>query len=106
MLDSRAKRKVTGRKDDQQLTWDQIARPHAHPRRRRRHRPRQAFALAPFDPASQPAAWSEAIWARTIEQVVCENKAAEITARIEAAVRCFAPHDWTEQQLARPGRQR
>ena len=99
MLDSRAKRKVTGRKDDQQLTWAQIA---AHMRTRAAAAGidlTQAFGLAPFDPASQPGAWSEAIWARTIEQVVCENKAAEITARIEAAVRCFAPHDWTEQQL-------
>ena len=99
MLDSRAKRKVTGRKDDQQLTWEQIA---AHMRARAAAAGidlTQAFGLAPFDPASQPGAWSEAIWARTIEQVVCENKAAEITARIEAAVRCFAPHDWTEQQL-------
>jgi len=99
MLDSRAKRKVTGRKDDTQLTWEQIA---AQMRTRAAAEGidlAQAFALAPFDPASQPGAWSEAIWARTIEQVVCENKAAEITARIEAAVRCFAPHDWTEQQL-------
>ena len=38
MLDSRAKRKVTGRKDDQQLTWDADRRPHAHPRGRRRDR--------------------------------------------------------------------
>jgi conjugative relaxase-like TrwC/TraI family protein len=99
MLDSRAKRKVTGGKDDQQLTWDQIT---THMRVRAATAGidlGEAFTLAPFAAASQPAAWSEAIWARTIEQVVCENKAAEITARIEAAVRCFAPHDWTDQQL-------
>lgn len=99
MLDSRAKQKVTGRKDDVQLTWDQIA---AHMRARAAHTGidlDQAFALAPFDPATQPHAWSEQTWARTIEQVVCENKPAEITARLEAAVRCFAPHEWTEQQI-------
>ena len=99
MLDSRAKRKVTGRKDDEQLTWAEItAQMHARATTAGIDLT-HAFSLAPFDPASQPAAWSEAIWARTVEQVVCETKAAEISARIEAAVRCFAPHEWTDERL-------
>lgn len=100
MLDSRAKRKVTGRKGDQVLSWGEIA-----DRMRQRADAAdidlaEAFAMAPFDPATQPQQWDVDIWARTVEQIVCENKAAEISARIEAAVRCFAPHDVDDAALA------
>lgn len=99
LLDSRAKRAVTGRKGDTQLSWEQI-------RARMLHRAEQsgvdltaAFTAPPPRPEFQPQAWSTDVWARTIEQVVCEHKSAEITARIEAAVRCFAPHEWDDDQL-------
>ena len=98
-LDSRAKRQVTGRKGDQQLTWEQI-------RARMQARASAggidlatAFAAPAPDPAWQPQAWSDEVWSRTIEQVVCEHKSAEITARIDAAVRAFAPHEWTDEQV-------
>ena len=98
-LDSRAKRQVTGRKGDQQLTWEQI-------RARMQARASAggidlatAFAGPAPDPAWQPHVWSDEVWARTIEQVVCEHKSAEITARIDAAVRAFAPHEWSDEQV-------
>lgn len=99
LLDSRAKRKVTGRKGDTQLSWEQI-------RARMLHRAERAgidlatvFARPAPRPECQPQAWTPDVWARTIEQVVCEHKSAEITARIDAAVRCFAPHEWDDEQL-------
>lgn len=99
VLDSRAKRKVTRSKGEQTLRWDQI-----------RHRMRAradneglalstAFAAPPADPSTQPGSWTADVWARTVEEVVCENKGAEITARIEAAVRAFAPHEWSEEDI-------
>jgi conjugative relaxase-like TrwC/TraI family protein len=99
VLDSRAKRKVTRAKGEQALTWGQV-------RARMNERAEEfgieigtAFAAAPPDSATQPGAWDEDMWARTVEEVVCENKGAEITARIEAAVRAFAPHEWSEEQV-------
>ncbi|MDO8731932.1 MAG: AAA family ATPase [Actinomycetota bacterium] len=99
VLDSRAKRKVTSAKGEQTLTWGQV-------RARMIDRADEfgidlgsAFGAVPLDFAQQPRAWDVDFWARTVEEIVCENKGAEITARIEAAVRAFAPHDWSEEQV-------
>jgi conjugative relaxase-like TrwC/TraI family protein len=100
LIDNRAKKHVTGRKGDQVLTWGQI--------RDRMHTRADAagidltaaFAMEPFDPADQPDQWDDDLWARTIEDVVCEHKPAEISARIEAAVRCYTPHNWDDDRLA------
>ena len=100
LLDSRAKRRVTRAKADETLTWEQI-----QSRMRKR-----AFAFGvDLDDAfrhpslqddwARPETWSEDIWAWTVDEIVCENKGAEITARIEAAVRAFAPHDWDEDRI-------
>ena len=98
-IDSRAKRTVTGRKGDVTLTWAQI-KAHAHTRATAAGIDlTTAFALAEPDPALQPGAWSDDIWARTVEEVVCEHKGAEITARIEAAIRAFAPHEWSDAMI-------
>lgn len=99
VLDSRAKRKVTRAKGEQTLTWGAV-------RARMRARAASedvaldaAFSGPALDPQWQPGAWDDDVWARTVEEIVCENKGAEITARIEAAVRAFAPHEWTEEQI-------
>jgi len=99
ILDSRAKRKITRAKGEQTLTWGQV-------RARMIDRAREsdidlgaAFSADPVDAAKQPGAWDDDFWARTVEEIVCENKGAEITARIEAAVRAFAPHEWSEEQV-------
>lgn len=99
VLDSRAKRKVTRAKGEQTLTWGEV-------RRRMQSRALDegislsaAFAAARKDPSMQPGAWNDDVWARTVEEIVCENKGAEITARIEAAVRALAPHEWSEDQI-------
>ena len=99
VLDSRAKRKVTRAKGEQTLTWGQIRARMVERAGEAGIDMETAFTSGPLDPTTQPEAWDEDIWARTVEQVVCENKGAEITARIEAAVRAFAPHEWTEQQV-------
>lgn len=99
VLDSRAKRKVTRTKGEETLSWGAI-RARMIDRARVANVEINAAFSAPVAPVwSQPGAWDEDIWARTVEQVVCENKGAEITARIEAAVRCFAPHEWSEEQV-------
>lgn len=99
LIDNRAKRHVTGRKDDETLTWAEI-------RDRMQTRATAAgidltaaFALPPFHPADQPDQWDDDLWARTIEEEVCEHKPAEISARIEAALRCFTPHTWDDDRL-------
>jgi len=100
LIDNRAKRHVTGRKDDCVLSWSEI-RDRMHTRATAAGMDLDsAFALAPFDPADQPDQWDDDLWARTIEEVVCEHKPAEISARIEAALRCFTPHDWDDERLA------
>ena len=100
LIDNRAKKHVTGRKDDQVLTWGQIS-DRMHTRATAAGIDlNEAFALPPFDPADQPDQWDDDLWARTIEEVVCEHKPAEISARIEAAVRCFTPHTWDDERLA------
>ena len=99
LIDNRAKRHVTGRKDDAVLTWAQI-RDCMHTRAAAAGIDLDsAFALAPFDPADQPDRWDDDLWARTIEEVVCEHKPAEISARLEAALRFFTPHDWDDDRL-------
>lgn len=99
LIDNRAKRHVTGRKDDQLLTWTEI-RDRMHARATEAGIDlTAAFTLAPFDPADQPDQWDDDLWARTIEEVVCEHKPAEISARLEAALRFFTPHDWGDDRL-------
>jgi conjugative relaxase-like TrwC/TraI family protein len=98
-LDSRAKRQVTGRKGDQQLTWALI-RDRMNTRARAAGVDLQAVFCAPApDPTMQPHAWSRAAWAAVVDHVVCETNSHAITVRIEAAVRAFAPHDWSEEQI-------
>lgn len=98
-IDSRAKRTVTGRKGDTTLTWDEI-RDHAHARATALGVDLDtAFALPEPDASMQPHAWSADVWARTVEEAVCEHKGAEITARIEAAIRAFAPHEWDDATI-------
>jgi conjugative relaxase-like TrwC/TraI family protein len=99
LIDNRAKRHVTGRKSDTILTWGQT-------RDRMNVRAAdagidltQAFSLPSFDPAHQPDQWDDGRWARTIEELVCEHKPAEISARIEAAVRYFTPHAWDDERV-------
>jgi conjugative relaxase-like TrwC/TraI family protein len=101
LLDSRAKRRVTQSKSEETLTWDEV-----------RHRMlarayaggvdvRTAFDLPDTRADWQrPETWNAQDWAWIVDQLVCENKGAEITARIEAAVRALAPHEWDEQQIA------
>jgi conjugative relaxase-like TrwC/TraI family protein len=101
LLDSRAKRRVTQSKSEETLTWDEV-----------RHRMftrayaggvdvRTAFDLPDTRADWQrPETWSPQDWAWIVDQLVCENKGAEITARIEAAVRALAPREWDEQQIA------
>lgn len=98
-LDSRAKRQVTGRKGDQQLTWAQI-------RDRMNSRAKaagvdlqQVFSAPAPDPTMQPHAWSPSAWAAVVDQIVCETNSHAITVRIEAAVRAFAPHEWSEERI-------
>lgn len=99
LIDNRAKRHVTGRKDDAVLTWGQI-RDRMHTRATAAGLDlAAAFALAPFDPADQPDRWDDDLWGRTIEEVVCEHKPAEISARLEAALRYFTPHTWDDERL-------
>ncbi len=99
LIDNRAKRHVTGRKDDQVLTWAQIRDLMQTRATAAGIDLTAAFALAPFDPADQPDQWDDDLWARTIEEVVCEHKPAEISARIEAALRCYTPHNWDDDRL-------
>lgn len=101
LLDSRAKRRVTQSKSEETLTWDEV-----------RHRMftrayaegvdvRTAFDLPDTRADWQrPETWSPQDWAWIVDQLVCEDKGAEITARIEAAVRALAPHEWDEQQIS------
>jgi conjugative relaxase-like TrwC/TraI family protein len=98
-LDSRAKRQVTGRKDDQQLTWAQIRDRMVTRARTAGVDLKQAFCAPAPDPMMQPHAWSRSAWAAVVDQVVCETNSHAITVRIEAAVRAFAPHDWSEEQI-------
>lgn len=101
VLDSRAKRRVTRSKAEETLTWEQI-------QQRMRWRAyaegvdqSSAFARTPAqEDWARPEAWSDDIWARTVDEIVCQNKGAEITARIEAAVRSLAPHEWDEERIA------
>jgi hypothetical protein len=101
LLDSRAKRRVTRSKSDETLKWEEV----------RTRALRRAFAAgvdvhSPFarpdtrQDWQRPERWTEDMWAWTVEEVVCANKGAEITARIEAAVRAFAPHEWDEERVA------
>lgn len=97
--DVRAKRKVTASKTDTLLTWQQI-RDHLHTRATTAGIDLgNAFTRPPADPATQPGQWTTRIWGRAVEDEVCQTKSAETSARIEAAVRCWAPHDWTDQQI-------
>jgi conjugative relaxase-like TrwC/TraI family protein len=101
LLDSRAKRRVTQSKSEETLTWDEV-----------RHRMlTRAYAehvdvRTAFDRPDtradwqRPETWSANDWAATVDEIVCENKGAEITARIEAAVRSLAPHEWDEDKIA------
>jgi conjugative relaxase-like TrwC/TraI family protein len=98
-LDSRAKRQVTGRKGDQQLTWAQIRDRMVTRARAAGVDLHGAFSAPVPDPAMQPHAWSRAAWAAVVDQIVCETNSHAITVRIEAAVRAFAPHDWCEEQI-------
>lgn len=98
-LDSRAKRRVTGRKGDQQLTWAQIrdrmeARAHAASVNLE-----TAFTTPAPDLSMQPQAWPRAAWALVVDQTLCETKSHAITARVEACVRAFAPHEWDDDQI-------
>jgi hypothetical protein len=99
MIDNRAKRHVTGRKSDTILTWTQTRDLMNTRAAAAGIDLTQAFSLPPFDPAHQPDQWDDDLWARTIEDVVCEHKPAEISARIEAAVRYFTPHAWDDERV-------
>lgn len=98
-LDSRAKRQVTGRKGDQQLTWAQIG----HRMRARADAAgidlTTAYSGTAPDPNAQPGAWPRAAWALVVDQTVCETKSHSITARVEACVRAFAPHEWDDDRI-------
>lgn len=99
VLDSRAKRKVTQSKGEQTLTWGQV-REHMIERAMESGIDlRAAYGALPMETEWQPGNWSEDLWARTIEEIVCENSGSAITARIEAAVRACAPHEWSEEQV-------
>jgi conjugative relaxase-like TrwC/TraI family protein len=98
-IDSRAKRQVTGRKGDEQLTWAQI-----RDRMQTRADAAGIDLTAVFngpspDPNVQPNAWSRAAWALVVDQTVCETKSHAITARVEACVRAIAPHEWDDDQI-------
>lgn len=99
VLDSRAKRKVTRAKGEQTLTWADVRSRMIDRARTAGLDLQTAFGVEPPATDTQPGSWDEDIWARTVEEIVCENKGAEITARIEAAVRAFAPHEWTEDDI-------
>lgn len=100
LLDSRAKRRVTQSKSDQTLTWDQLrhrmlTRAYAH------HVDVRTAFDRPDTRADwqRPETWSPHDWAAIVDELVCQNKGAEITARIEAAVRALAPHEWDEDRI-------
>ena len=99
VLDSRAKRKVTQAKGEETLTWAEIRYLMIERAEAAGIDLRAAFDAAPMEASWQPDTWNDDIWARTIEEIVCENAGSAITARIEAAVRAFAPHEWTEEQV-------
>lgn len=99
VLDSRAKRKVTRSKNDQTLTWAQVRERMFDRAQEVGIDPGSAFDAPALPDAWHPGSWNEEVWARTMEELVCENAGFAITARIEAAVRAFAPHEWTEEQV-------
>ncbi len=101
ILDSRAKRRVTQSKSEETLTWDEV-RHLMFTRAYAGHIDvRTAFDLPDTRADWQrPETWSPQDWAWIVDQLVCENKGAEITARIEAAVRSLAPHEWDEATIA------
>ena len=99
VLDSRAKRKVTRSKDEQTLTWAQVRERMIERAMESGIDLRATYGALPVDAEWQPGNWSEDLWARTIEEIVCENSGSAITARIEAAVRACAPHEWSEEQV-------
>ncbi|MHB1164544.1 MAG: AAA family ATPase [Candidatus Nanopelagicales bacterium] len=101
VLDGRAKRSVTAAKEDQTLTWADI-------RVRMLDRADEdgidltkAFTT-PRQPAySQPGNWDDATWAVAIDEYVCQHQSYALDVQIEAAVRAFAPHTWTDAGVAR-----
>ncbi|MBI1351746.1 MAG: relaxase domain-containing protein [Actinomycetales bacterium] len=100
LLDSRAKRRVTQSKSEQTLTWDEVRH-----RMLTRAYARHVDVRGAFDRPDtradwqRPETWSPSDWAATVDELFCQNKGAEITARIEAAVRSLAPHEWNEARI-------
>lgn len=101
LLDSRAKRRITRSKADQTLTWQQV-RDRMHDRADTARVDLGAVFSRPDDREdwARPETWDADTWAWTVESVVCATKPAETTARIEAAVRAFAPHHWNDGRIA------
>lgn len=101
LLDSRAKRRVTQSKSEETLTWDEVGH-----RMFARAYAEHVDVRAAFDRPDtradweRPETWSPQNWAAIVDELVCQNKGAEITARIEAAVRSLAPHEWDEDRIA------
>ncbi|MBK9740979.1 MAG: AAA family ATPase [Actinobacteria bacterium] len=99
VLDGRAKRAVTSRKEDQTRPWADIA---ALMRTRADEDDidlATAFAAPRMPDYTQPEAWDDATWAVVVDEYVCEHKAAALNVQIEAAVRAFAPHDWDDARI-------
>lgn len=101
VLDGRAKRSVTASKEDQTRTWADI-------RTRMHGRADEddidlatAFAAARHPAYSQPENWDDATWAVAIDEYVCEHKSFALDVQIEAAVRAFAPHTWSDDDVLR-----
>jgi hypothetical protein len=100
LLDSRVKRRVTQSKSEETLTWGEV-RHRMFARAYAEHVDVRAAFDLPDTRADwqRPETWSAQDWAWIVDQLVCENKGAEITARIEAAVRSLAPHEWDEDKI-------
>lgn len=99
VLDGRAKRNVTAAKDDQTRTWADI-RDRMHARAAEEAIDlTTAINAQPQPDYTQPDKWDDATWAVAVDEYVCEHRASALDVQIEAAVRAFAPHDWTDDQI-------
>ncbi|MDP1877336.1 MAG: AAA family ATPase [Actinomycetota bacterium] len=100
-LRARAKRTVTASKEDQTRTWADI-RTRMHDRADEDDFDLATAFTAPRHPAySQPENWDDATWAVAIDEYVCEHQSFALDVQIEAAVRAFAPHTWSDGDVLR-----
>lgn len=100
-LDGHAKRTVTASKEDQTRTWSDI-------RTRLRDRADEddidlatAFTATRHPAYTQPENWDDATWAVAIDEYVCQHQSYALDVQIEAAVRAFAPHTWSDTDIRR-----